>query len=593
MTVLLQHLILFAAASLMIPPLIIVITMICGKKTGHGICYIALLLCAARLLIPTGWGYTLFSFSDWDKTRLPDNVIIERLEDAEDGYEGNQQPSDNKDAVQDSVADSRTLSASDIVFICWAGSSVLFLAIQLGLTYRSIRRIKKRACEIPPELNRRYHRVAAGMGLKRIPTLVLVKEKTIPHLIGVFSPYVVLGATPLSDVQLELVLQHELQHYKRKDLWGKLFLLICLSVFWWNPSVWWLTFRAQEEMECACDENILSGKDGDERYAYGQTILQVLKSSKRSAVLVSTSFGFARKSTTFYRFRDLLSTHQRKGGKVLLISVVALLILSAALVGCTKGSEQKDIVFYLGSDIDLNLEQLSELSQTLEAPVNTGYSLIGWKVESVANGSSGFAIDFEPVWEPVSCDILYVLRGGFIEEENVTLYNSSLPTPSHPRYTFGGWYTDEAMTDRIYTVPLEPTTVYAKWNEENAASDFVFSENKTGLTLVSYSGSDTEVVIPAYVGAKAVTSIAVEAFSQKTGITSVVIPETVTAIGVNAFRFCYAMTEARLYCRIDYLDNSVFSGCYELKDLYFSGTEEEWDRITKWVPENTEIHFYP
>ncbi len=63
-----------------------------------------------------------------------------------------------------------------------------------------------------------------------------------------------------------------------------------------------------------------------------------------------------------------------------------------------------------------------------------------------------------------------------------------------------------------------------------------------GVKIVGYSGSDTTVEVPSEIGGKPVTAIGEDAFSGKTGITSVTIPGSVTAIGEGVFSGCTGLT---------------------------------------------------
>jgi hypothetical protein len=71
---------------------------------------------------------------------------------------------------------------------------------------------------------------------------------------------------------------------------------------------------------------------------------------------------------------------------------------------------------------------------------------------------------------------------------------------------------------------------------QSAESDFETKANKDGtVTVTKYVGWDTEVVIPAQIGGKAVTAIGAGAF-ENCGLTAVTIPESVKSIEAEAFR---------------------------------------------------------
>ncbi len=143
----------------------------------------------------------------------------------------------------------------------------------------------------------------------------------------------------------------------------------------------------------------------------------------------------------------------------------------------------------------------------------------------------------------------------------------------------------------------------------------------------------TSVVIP-----NSVTSIGDSAFFLCQGLTSVVIPDSVTSmgdwtfqncynlgsvtlsknlteIGYRAFLECQSLTSVTIPDGVTYIDNSAFANCYNLTsavipgsvtgihssafnssglaDVYYGGTQAEWDALTANNPRltNVTVHF--
>ena len=110
-------------------------------------------------------------------------------------------------------------------------------------------------------------------------------------------------------------------------------------------------------------------------------------------------------------------------------------------------------------------------------------------------------------------------------------------------YTLGGLYTDLALST-LYTdttMPAQNKTVYAYWEGENVATDFTYTSTTSGITITGYTGNSTIVKIPAQIGGKNVIAIASSAFANKTSITSIVVPNSVTSIGAGAFKGCSSL----------------------------------------------------
>ena len=91
---------------------------------------------------------------------------------------------------------------------------------------------------------------------------------------------------------------------------------------------------------------------------------------------------------------------------------------------------------------------------------------------------------------------------------------------------------------------------------------FTFS----GGTITGYSGSYTDIKIPAKIGGIKVTAIGAYAFSRN-NITSVIIPEGVTSIGNYAFRNCSLLKSVKLPQTISSIGSYAFYWCGSLESI--------------------------
>ena len=86
----------------------------------------------------------------------------------------------------------------------------------------------------------------------------------------------------------------------------------------------------------------------------------------------------------------------------------------------------------------------------------------------------------------------------------------------------------------------------------------------------------TSVIIP-----DGVTSIGDSSFNWCEKMTSIIIPNGVTSIGERAFSNCIKLTSVIIPSNVTNIDRSAFVDCSSLTDIYFTGTESEWNAITK------------
>ena len=85
----------------------------------------------------------------------------------------------------------------------------------------------------------------------------------------------------------------------------------------------------------------------------------------------------------------------------------------------------------------------------------------------------------------------------------------------------------------------------------------------------------TSVTIP-----DSITSIGDYAFYNCTGLTSVTIPDSVTSIGEYAFSKCTGLTSITIGNSVTSIGDYAFLRCNALADVYFNGTEAEWNEVS-------------
>ena len=112
--------------------------------------------------------------------------------------------------------------------------------------------------------------------------------------------------------------------------------------------------------------------------------------------------------------------------------------------------------------------------------------------------------------------------------------------------------------------------------------------NCTSLTSVTIPNSVTSIGDGAFLNCTSLTSVNIgdsvtsigdSAFECCWGLTSVTIPDSVTSIGEDAFYNCTSLTSVTIPNSVTSIDDVAFYGCESLKDVYYTGSQSEWNKI--------------
>ena len=125
-------------------------------------------------------------------------------------------------------------------------------------------------------------------------------------------------------------------------------------------------------------------------------------------------------------------------------------------------------------------------------------------------------------------------------------------------------------------------------NSVKSIGDYAF-DSCSSLTSVTIPNSVTSIGASAFYSCSnlesvtipnSVTSIGDYAFEGCTNLTSVTIPNSVTSIGEAAFSYCSNLTSVTIPNSVTKIESWAFYECEKLKDVYYLGTEAEWNAVS-------------
>lgn len=132
----------------------------------------------------------------------------------------------------------------------------------------------------------------------------------------------------------------------------------------------------------------------------------------------------------------------------------------------------------------------------------------------------------------------------------------------------------KSIDSNLYSIDGKTLIQYAIGKEDNS---FEIPNSVTSIGDYAFARCDslTSVVIP-----DSVTSIGDDAFASCDSLTSMVIPDSVTSIGDRAFYNCKNLISVVIGNSVNSIGDGAFEACYRLTDVYSTGTEEDWRKIS-------------
>lgn len=194
-------------------------------------------------------------------------------------------------------------------------TGVLFVFGFRLLGYRVVKKELNRWSVTEPdkELLLKYRILCRKMGICCPPAIRLNSKLTTPLLNGLFRPQIYLPSEQFTQREMELLLEHELCHYRRKDLWYQLVIQIVCTVYWWNPMLWMMKQQVQKEVEFLCDEMVTKEKKKDERMQYNYLLV---RTAVRSRSFYGMSTGFSKDMSVLKeRMVNVMKSGKKKKGK--------------------------------------------------------------------------------------------------------------------------------------------------------------------------------------------------------------------------------------------------------------------------------------
>ncbi len=178
-----------------------------------------------------------------------------------------------------------------------------------------------------------------------LPVYLVESGLPSPCLFGLFRPAVYLTPAALqSPDRLRHVLVHEETHARHGDPLWSLLRAVCLTVYWFDPLVWWAALASRTDCELACDEGALRRLGEAERVPYGRTLLSLIPVRKAPAnPLLSATTMTAGKRQLKDRITRVAENPVYLGRALFAAVTLAALVCAVTFTGAKKADQFRDV----------------------------------------------------------------------------------------------------------------------------------------------------------------------------------------------------------------------------------------------------------
>lgn len=285
-------------------------------------------------------------------------------ESAENLNEGSFVPAGQNPELSDASYRENPVPISLLLLWVWIAGSVLTGVVQI-LKYRTACRTLRR-WSIPvsqPAALKLLDSRKRSLGIQRPLPVLISGSISSPMIAGLRNPALYLPARSYTYGELDLIFHHELVHFKRRDLWYKLLLILVRTVYWFNPAVYLMVREAEKDVEYICDEYVTRDLNRQDRMVYNRLLLGAISTKQTFSLLISTNFDGGI-SLFRKRIANIMYMRRRKSGRLLALLCCVVLLAGTVLIGCSQ--EQDGVSADSQNVTDSSLEKQPETSKSAE-----------------------------------------------------------------------------------------------------------------------------------------------------------------------------------------------------------------------------------
>ena len=232
---------------------------------------------------------------------------------------------------------------NNILYVIWLIGSVLVGGF-LGFSYiRSRRKLRRTRTTYKGVLSN-------ADNMPHIP-VYRVKNLESPCLVGLLNPSIYIGTDiDMDSDYFRYAIIHEQIHYLHRDYLWAFVRAVLVTVYWFHPFVWLAAVYSVKDGEIACDYGTIRRLGKEERFAYGEMLLNLSKIQRGKEVYTYGTMLRPSKSELKRRILRLTQTNGCRAWAGILAALLMVIAVGCAFTGAAEIDDGKEILMVNEAD---------------------------------------------------------------------------------------------------------------------------------------------------------------------------------------------------------------------------------------------------
>jgi len=234
-----------------------------------------------------------------------------------------------------------------VLVAAWTAGIVVILGTTL-VRIVAFQTLFRHVGDAPPFLKDMTKTLCRKMGIRNTPEILVLPARISPAVWSLAGrPRILLPQELVACMRcerLETIIAHELAHVRRRDHFIRFLEFAAITVFWWNPMVWWVRRQLRELEEQCCDAIVVETVTDSVR-DYAVALVETLEFLSKDSGPLPVGATAAKPGVSLSRRIEMLKTgsNARQLTRRGMLMAFCLLAVPMGLVFAEESPESSDM----------------------------------------------------------------------------------------------------------------------------------------------------------------------------------------------------------------------------------------------------------